>query len=270
MQLSKRPTIQANLWYRALVKAYQYFNLMKIKIIIIAAHVEDLRDTMILAQNPRLLSYLCKLAHSLGNLEVRFDPDARRLTLDQNCSKSVTSNWRYYLLTMLATIFLFQCVLNADASCVGSVLACIFLGVLYTAAAYTFEVRRKAIEIRDCVNALFQLDSILPGKPGVRTLLLLIIYILFVYIVNLTTIILPLVFVHGFHWINSCRLTLVGYFLIPRCHLHTETALTDIAIQLFLILLNHWMWSFVFHGTMFGACVVLILAVTAVQQFIKR
>lgn len=225
---------------------------------------------MILAQNPRLLSYLCKMARSLGTLEAKFDPDSRQFILDKDCSTSVTDKWRYYLFTTLSTSLTFQCVQKTDLTSIESVLAWILLVVLYTAATYTFEVRRKAIEIRDCVNALFQLDSILPGKYGERTSLSIKIYIVFVYIVNLSTVVLPLAFAHGFHWMNPCRLTLSGYFLIPRCHSHGEATITGFIIQFCVITLNHWMWSFVFHGTMYGACIMPILAVISIQQFIQR
>lgn len=102
---------------------------------------------MILAQNSRLLSYLCKMARSLGNLEVRFDSNSRQLSLGKNCTTSVRVKWRYYLLAMMSNLFVFQCVQKADVARVESVLAWIFLIVLHTAATYTFEVRRKAIEI---------------------------------------------------------------------------------------------------------------------------
>lgn len=225
---------------------------------------------MIIARNPRLLSYLCTQARCMGILKIRFDPASRHITLINVSTPPLLVRWRHYLLAILATIYILQCIQKNNVINEESVLAWIFLIMFLGTTTYTFEVRRKAVEIRDCVEALFQMDSILPESPGVRSPRLLKIYLIFLYIVSLSAPAFPLGIVYGLHWGNPCRSTLVGYFLIPRCSSDIEATWTDFVVQICVQVVNHWIWSFVCIGTAFGSCLLNLLVVVAIQQLILR
>lgn len=117
---------------------------------------------MILSQNPRLLSHLCLMARSTGSIEIRFHPDSTQVSLDnQHNAHLILTKRKYLLATILIIIYALQCIPHSNGT---SVFAWITLLILVVGGTYMFEVRRKVIEIRDSINAVFQLDSILLNK----------------------------------------------------------------------------------------------------------
>lgn len=225
---------------------------------------------MIISQNPRLLSHLCMLAHFTRNLEIKFNPNTSQVTVDGDSNMVSISKWRYVLSVVLSIIYILQLVFEGDNSQPESVLAWVLLIMIVAGHTYVIDIRRKASEIRDCINALHQLNFILPDKSEKQPLLLLKLYVAFVYTTVVTALILPAMIVHGLHWINPCKPTLVGYWIIPSCQPKVVDSSVDILVQACVILMNHWLWSFIVHATVFGASSIHILAVISIQQFIQR
>lgn len=229
---------------------------------------------MILAQNPLLLSKLCLLARSVGCIEIRFYPKFGQVSLDnQHSAHLILTKRRYLFAAILIAIYALQCICRSNGASVdiGVVLAWVLLIMLMVSGCYVLEVRRKSIEIRDSINAIFQLDSILPDKSKkTGTSLAFKVNIAFGYAALLTVLLEPIVIVHGIHWVNPCKDTLVGYWLIPRCHSDGENSCMGFLLRLCVMSSNHWMWSFVGHGAVFGLTIMQLLTVVAMQQFIQR
>lgn len=229
------------------------------------------QQKLIVTENSRVFSCLCKLAYSTRNLEIRFQPNSSLVTLDNETSITSLTKWRYILLGVFLTSYFLQRVFTKDESQLESFIAWVFLIMLLLGSSYVVEVRRKAMEIRDCINMLYELDLILPGKHGAtQTSLLLKIYVLFIYTAFGAAFVLPIIPAHGLHWINPCKSTLAGYWMIRGCLSKSKQPGLDILVQSGVILLNQGVWSFVVNATIFGASVIHILAVAAIQQLIQR
>lgn len=234
------------------------------------------KSNMIINQNPRLFGYVCKLAYLLGNLQMKFNPVTKQVTLDSNRSTKYLTSGRYYLSTCLVTIIGIQCALKEKGSLMEKIITWNSLLFLLIGHVYIREFKAKSNEILLLIRNLFQIYHILPSmKENHKAPLLIKINVAFVYAGMLTVLILPIGFVHGLHWENPCKPALAGYWLIPRCHSVTGstgslTSFDDFLIQPFVLVMNHWLWSFSCHAAICAVCMVLIFVVISILQLVER
>lgn len=229
---------------------------------------------MILINNPRLLSHSCKLIFSLGNLRIKFTAKNKLVTI--HTQSTGKSEWRFILSTFLVFIYTIQCLMKRTNTLIDSVLAWNSLLMLYVSQAYIHQLRIKSHEIAFMINSLYHLDSLHPDHSGKESHSKVIkAKIVCAYILNLTAILMPIGFIHGPHWVNPCRTTLIGYWLLRRCYSHMQTTattcevFTDYLTHFGVILVNHWLWSFSIHAAAFGTAVIHTLCVTTLQQIIE-
>lgn len=231
---------------------------------------------MILSRNPILFSYLCKLAYSLGNHEIKFNKNSKQVTLVQDSSIHLYSQWTSYASAFLVSIYALQYALEPNSTPMEHTLHWISLLILAIGNAYIYQVKSKRSEITFLVQSLFKLESIFPAKDcDNRTPLKIRAKVAVVYAAMLSAILIPIGFVHGQHWANPCKTTLAGYWIIRKCYAATEAVrlvqdVADHVVQFGVIIVNHWLWSFSFHAAVFGVGFIMILGMIVLQQFIQR
>lgn len=231
---------------------------------------------MIIAQHPRLFANLCQLAYSLRNLRIKYNPNLQKVSLKDQELARFRLAWRYYIAALLTIVVAIQCIFKKNDNPMESVLSWLSLFVLVIGQGFVRELTKKPEEITFLFNTIFRLDSVLPDiGENKRTPLLIKMNIMLVHASMLTVFIAPIGFVYGQHWINLCKPSLAGYWLIPMCkstsgYPSTTQASIDFFVKFFILLFNHWLWMF----TIGAACTVtpgiLTLVSICLQQFIER
>lgn len=170
---------------------------------------------MILAQNLHLFCSLCKLAYSLGTLRTKFDPTTNKVTLEKPQGQDTWKKYRYYLSTLLTAIVALQCFLMKNSAMMETIIAWSLLTFLLIGHNFVCEFRMKPDETQGLFNSLFHLNSLLPNKvETIKTTLPIRANLLVGYAMILSALLIPIGFAHGLHWLNPCKPTLAGYWLI--------------------------------------------------------
>lgn len=136
---------------------------------------------------------------------------------------------------------------------------------------------KKAEEISLFFNFLFQFDSMYPitvselTRMSVRVKMSIVL----VYCSLITAFVLPIGYVHGLYWRNPCKAGLVGYWLIPECWRTAENCVIsmksfNMLAKCLILALNHWLYSYSLHATVFGVAGIHTFGVIAIHQFIQR
>lgn len=231
---------------------------------------------MMIVENTRLLSRLCELTCAVKNMEIKFDPYSRQVRLVNEHSTNSISQWRLYLSVLLTLTYASQCCLAKSSTQIETVLVWVSLAILLLQEAGVFDIRNKHGEFRDFINIFFQLDSIVPGKPKEgRTPFVIMVNLAVIYAMILSAILFPIGFVHILHWMNPCKPTLLGYWVIRKCYTKTDAAniaetVVDFLSQFIVTLAYHWLWSFTYHGGLVIVTVMQILAMISMRQLIQR
>ncbi len=102
--------------------------------------------------------------------------------------------------------------------------------------------------------------------------------LLFVHLVTITGLVFPPLFVLGFHWNNTCKISLTGYFFLRECQVSTSGATFKVNVLQYIVhgivkitifLGNMWMWYFAACGTMFMINVIHIIGPMMITNSIE-
>lgn len=233
---------------------------------------------MIIPENPHLFGYLCKLIHFWGNVRIKFNPTQNVVTTERKASSKVSPEIKYFLLAFMVLVYAHQFIQRKSGSPMETVTAWNCLMLLVASQSYIHQLRIKSSEIAVLFNSIFQLDSTYPNTCKARrdsNPVQIKAMVAFAYILVLTAVLYPIGCVYGLHWINPCKTTLVGYWLIRKCYSGIEAktfadSVVDLVSKFVVLLANHWVWSFSFHASCFGTGAIHGLAVASLQQIIQR
>lgn len=95
--------------------------------------------------------------------------------------------------------------------------------------------------------------------------------VLFAHAMYITSIILPIGFVYGLHWMDPCKPSLAGYWLIGECSenaLHSPLSVCPFT-KITILLLNHWAWQFGYSITIFVIAGIQILCAMSLQSYLR-
>lgn len=229
---------------------------------------------MSLHQNPVLFSNLCKLVSGIGIFPIKCYPGSRKVILSK---PGKGKSRRLNLTTFLVVIYFFQCVLKNNASFMESVISWIGLSMLLVCQVYLPEQSKKADVISLLAKSLFQFDSLYPvlekqGHISWKTKW----NITYVYATFVSAAVLPIGFAHGLHWMNPCKASLPGFWLLPECHgvcaynVHPFFRGVFFLIKCFAILMTHWLWSIYINSAAFCTGAINTMFVASIHQFIER
>lgn len=231
---------------------------------------------MIIVENPHLLSSLCRLAFVVKNLDIKFDPYSRQIVLMNKYNMFSISQWRHFLSLVLTMTHILQCLLAKSSTQIETVLVWLSLATLVLLQTSVVEIWKKPRELQDVINMFFQLHSIVPGKSKEgRTPFPIIVNLFVVHGMIASAILFPIGFAHILHWMNPCKPTLLGYWLIRKCYTNTDAAniaesAVDFLSQLVVTLTYHWLWAFTYHGSVFVVAIMQILVIISMRQLIER
>lgn len=225
-------------------------------------------DTTLL-ENPKLLSYFCKIVHGVRTLPIEFHPTKKRTKLVVKPGWMWKWNNRTHAFWVFASLTQ-MLVINSKTPLEG-VLA--WLGVCMEISTLIFihEERKKAVEIPLLCNAIFDFDIIYPSsRKHTRTLndegsMILL------YCMVISPTILPIGYVYGLHLMNPCKVSLVGSRLIPECNENISLPIPiGIAVKCGVFIVNHWLWLTSICSATFVVSVVNTMSVNSIHRFIER
>lgn len=231
---------------------------------------------MIIAQNSRLFNYFCSSLYSLGILRIKFNPSCNVIHVESKPTKESRSNCRWYLISFLETSYILQLLLKREGTPTEDAISGLLLSILLITWAHIHELRNKPAEIEYLLNTVFHLNSTLPETNGQgHTSLGIKVNVIFGYSALATGFLMPVGIVYGLHLVNPCKSTLVGYWLIPKCNgqlwaPHLARDAINVAVNFFLLFVNHWMWTLATFAGSFVAAIFLTFSVRAIHQFISR
>jgi len=132
------------------------------------------------------------------------------------------------------------------------------------------------------INGLFQLNEtdskMIPTGIKEKTLnhtTLEKLNLLLAQALKVSVIVLPPVFVYGLHFINPCKVSLVGSILIPQCRDGGEDlsssngllkALVNVFVKFSLLLVNHYMLAIGLFVAILMVCWIWILGIVLLRQ----
>lgn len=111
--------------------------------------------------------------------------------------------------------------------------------------------------------------TFLVRRESVKLSLVERVNILFVYVNWITVIFSGVLIVFGFHWMEPCKPSLVGYWLLPQCQTGTSSILETV-LKFILFCWNCWM---VYVAASIGAFLfgnVCILSTFTLRDLLKR
>lgn len=224
-------------------------------------------------QHPKVLSNFCSFVRVLEISPIKFSHNSRKARVVKSPEKIFKV--RHRISVLLVILFSTQCIFNQYKSPVGSIVTTISLNVLIVNQLLILEHRRKAIELVQLFNCIFQFEQLYPGRKQPETLRSKL-NKLIVYSMAMSAIGLPLGFVYGLHIMGLCKTSLVGYWLIPECcggenglkfHL---PILFKFPMKLIVFLVNNWMWSMTMHSATFTAGVPSTMGVCSIHLIVRR
>lgn len=221
---------------------------------------------MTLVQNPKLFSYFCSLLSRVGIIPIKFHSISRRTELTFKQSAKIRINIRFH--TVLVIIVIIQALLKNNKFSLQGVQVWVGVMIQFFAHVFVHEQVKKGQDITNFCNALFQFDEIYGTMQLMENRVPFRIWLIMImgYSIVISTIAIPLGFVYGLHWMNPCKASLVGYWLLPECYGRMST----FSIKLAMMLLNHWMVSMSIHSAGFLVSVLTTMSVGSIQQFIQR
>lgn len=229
---------------------------------------------MALVQHPKLFSSQCRLVSCVHLIPIKFDSNSKIVSLRKKSGRA--SEWRRNIATFFVLLLSTQCIFKEKESPAEGVLAWIGLSMMLAGQAYIAEVTSKSSEIVLLSNSLFQFDSLHPAtaKPGsvsMRNIMdLAIVYGTFISAVGI-----PIIFVQGLHWMNPCKASLSGYWMIPECTgISANPSLfygvINFLLKFLVIIINQWIWSLSAHAGLFSVAVFNTMCVSSIRQFTQR
>ncbi len=114
-------------------------------------------------------------------------------------------------------------------------------------------------------------------KPAINSVTILDrLNILFIFILLLTTVAFPPLFVLGFHWANPCKPSLIGYFIISECYSNiksyqwfSEEVISNVIVKFLVFAGNMWAWFTILCGCVFFYISMKILGLMMVLECMK-
>lgn len=113
-----------------------------------------------------------------------------------------------------------------------------------------------------------------PAYVSIRKLL----YCSCIFAMFITWFALPIMYSYGLHWINPCKPSLAGYWLLPECHfrLHEKfgngllIGVLDTTLKVVIMLANHWIWVFGTNNAILTLGGLLLMCTVSLKECIEK
>lgn len=239
---------------------------------------------MILVQHFSLLSKICWVSSvfQVASFQLERGPTSYVLKICYKDGASCISTkklWsRYCIYLSFVILVITQYFLIDSVSTIDTLLFWFAIIPLAAGLCYIYVNQTKATEIVLYINSIFQFHSIYgDGNQQESLSLQARMALLFVRLILPTPFVVPIVCVYFLHWMNPCKASLLGYWLLREClenekneQPHSFTKIVDTILKIILFLLNHLMWAFGIHGIPFGMLVMNTISIICLQQLVDR
>lgn len=230
-----------------------------------------------LKKHIKFFTVCCFLAESTGSVCLHWDRQAKRLSLQKNFAKNkkrleIKTIFHALLIGILFFGGLHKLyVTKSKATYPGesflfgfAMLCMIWLHVLFVS------LRLKASTVCQYVNGIFHLADTFKQSNSKRKLpLVIFIDVAYAYMTCYVYTVFPFCFVYGLHWLQPCKSSLMGYWLLPECSSSSLCESPNSFVKLVIFLINHWMWSMGFHAGALGLCGVLIMCTVTMWEYLN-
>lgn len=226
---------------------------------------------MSLHQYPHLFSWLTRAVSCMGDIPIVFNSNKSKEASVRHVG-TITHLKRDVTNTMVI-IFILQVFLK-KADPMEGFLAFIGLSFILVCQASAVEQRKKGKDMVLFFNELIHFDKKYPSAVKQRQTFTIIGIYIMAHCLIVTSHALPAGFVHGLHWFRPCKMSLVGYWIIPECHGITVQDGFPLLIRhlpkVAVIMLNHWFWSMLIPAGTLSVGVLHAMSVESIHQFIER
>lgn len=132
--------------------------------------------------------------------------------------------------------------------------------VMYTAALTHMEALCKhASEICQYINGNLGYSEQTLQPNNTRVPFVIKLCLVSAYSVLPLISLFPLFSVYGLHMFDPCKLSLLGYWMLPQCWVSNYSLLANGILKLILLFANHYLWLYLFSCVPVDLGVVLFL-----------
>lgn len=208
-------------------------------------------------QHLKLFSKACRLSESLGSTKIHWNKLTSRLSVNTGHNKIFQIKLKAYLLFLLvfisAGLYEFIIVKSKASSLFNQILFALATQTLITLFFLILSFEKHKTTVCFYVNGLFELIRKLSSKTCYKTKsgssIVTNVNIGFAYMCYLYAIMFPIFFVYCLHWMDPCKPSLNGYFILAACknpgkNSHDPLKMVDFGLKLTLLLGNYCVWSF--------------------------
>lgn len=234
---------------------------------------------MILHQQLSVLAQICRLSSILHKTKFRLHRTEKNpfRTFDDTGKIYIHSRlefrWYVYLLTTIMSCAQYY-VYKPLASLEETVLFWMSLASHLSFLCYNYVNETKTAEITLYLNSLYEFESlyknVIPtySEKSFQTKMGL----LWVNCGIASLMVAPLFIVYGIHWINPCKISLLGFWMLDNCQPKKDhfVMIPKKLVKLLVFLGNHWMWAFGIYGTLLGVLVINTLTIICLYEIVGR
>lgn len=133
-------------------------------------------------------------------------------------------------------------------------------------------LRIKATEVCQYINGIFQLaNTFRPMNLKSKYPLIIRINVVYAYVTCYFYTTFPMCTVYGLHWMQPCKSSLIGYWILPECsdnYLGNWSGAYNV-LKILVFLLNHYMWSIGCHAGALSLCGILIMCTVTLWDYLR-
>lgn len=230
-----------------------------------------------------LLSF--KVANQFNSVLIKWDPKAQRMSVSSSYAYQKSMKYKRLLHDAFTFVHVaggvFSLALGAVDVKNTSNLILLFLSLITSITGYNFQsvLQRNAHEFCVFVNGLGILSKNLKSNPTKLNLLTALNEIV-AYMLLLSAILHVPTIVFGFHFLNPCKPSLMGYWLLPQCWSTqcssaknvTNTLLSVVALfqKILLLVTNYWMVGFGINAGPLAVGYLMILCTVSLHDCLNR
>ncbi len=238
-------------------------------------------------QNISLFSLTVRIAQSLGSILLRWNIKTQKMNLVSNYShKNKKLKQKLVIQAVLLLIMAFQGIFLMPAfqqtKSYNFIVKIVYgFGLVIFSTHFQVQVcLRQATNICLYVNGILQFQTKyrniatngISGPMFTRPLSLIErMNVFYAYAYCPSMLCLPIAYIYGLHWMDPCKPSIIGYWLIPECGTYWNSGnwIWSFSGKLVVFVINHWTWSFSLNVSTLVICGIQILCTLSLRGFIE-
>lgn len=240
-----------------------------------------------LVHNIKLFSTICSISASLGSLIVTWDNNLRALVYnikDSDDAVALTKKTQKLkrltnFHTLAVLIVILQFLLGSNTSVFVKAQEVIAIGIMQCLNSHLHSCRIRAQDLIVYINGHFQFYDMYyhrrRKKGQVQITITEKLNKLFAQVFALTGLTFPTA-VSAVHYMDPCRASLPGYWLLEECNPtkstilnHTVLTIKSILARIAIFICSQWIWQFGVNASVFVNGGLMALATTGIKEHLE-